>query len=127
MISYQNFLKEKDSLSFEVCTNYFQDLIIAVNQTDEDSLLYWNDFISASVDYSQARGEWLLLSREEKHAKDDMRTTKHNKFIYTLKIFIAYSKQKGYDFPWFESIKENRKQLGDLACYISYIYAVNAR
>ncbi|MHA2623611.1 hypothetical protein ACXZ71_09755 [Streptococcus agalactiae] len=127
MISYQNFLKAKDSLSFEVCTNYFQDLIIAVNQTDEDSLLYWNDFISASVDYSQARGEWLLLSREEKHAKDDMRTTKHNKFIYTLKIFIAYSKQKGYDFPWFESIKENRKQLGDLACYISYIYAVNAR
>ncbi|MTB35397.1 hypothetical protein [Streptococcus uberis] len=127
MISYQNFLKEKDSLSFEVCTNYFQDLIIAVNQTDEDSLLYWNDFISASVDYSQARGEWLLLSREEKHVKDDMRTTKHNKFIYTLKIFIAYSKQKGYDFPWFESIKDNRKQLGDLACYISYIYAVNAR
>lgn len=127
MISYQNFLKEKDSLSFEVCTNYFQDLITAVNQTDEDSLLYWNDFISASVDYSQARGEWLLLSREEKHVKDDMRTTKHNKVIYTLKIFIAYSKQKGYDFPWFESIKDNRKQLGDLACYISYIYAVNAR
>lgn len=127
MISYQNFLKEKDSLSFEVCTNYFQDLIIAVNQTDEDSLLYWNDFISASVDYSQARGEWLLLSREEKHAKDDMRTTKHNKVIYTLKIYIAYSKQRGNVFPWFEEIKDNRKQLGDLACYVSYVYAINAR
>ena len=64
---------------------------------------------------------------KNKHAKDDTRTTKHNKFIYTLKIFIGYSKQKGYEFPWFESIKDNRKQLGDFACYVSYVYAVNAR
>lgn len=126
MVTYQEFLTKKDSLSFEVCTKYFQDLVNALNDTDEESLTYWKDFISASVAYSQARGEWLLLSREEKHAKDDTRTTKHNKFIYTLKIFIAYSKQKGNKFTWFETIKDNRKQLGDLACYIAYVYAVNA-
>ncbi|HEO7221104.1 TPA: hypothetical protein VBE33_002019 [Streptococcus agalactiae] len=127
MITYQEFLSEKDSLSFEVCTQYFQDLVNSLDEVDEYSIIYWKDFITASLIYSQSRGEWLLLSREEKHAKDDTRTTKYNKFIYTLKIYIAYSKQKGYEFPWFESIKDNRKQLGNLACYIAYIYAVNAR
>ena len=69
MITYQEFLNEKDSLSFEVCTEYFQNLVNALNETDEASLNYWKDFISASVVYSKARGEWLLLSREEQACK----------------------------------------------------------
>ena len=59
MYSYNDFLTEKDALSFEVCTTYYQTLIDALKQSDEDSLQYWNDFLSASVDYGHARGEWI--------------------------------------------------------------------
>ncbi|MDY2776597.1 MAG: hypothetical protein SOV02_08915 [Streptococcus infantarius] len=127
MVSYQDFISEKDSLDFEVCSSYYQTLLDALQSHDEEGTEYWNEFISASVDYAKTRGEWLLLSREEKQAKDEARTVKHNKVIYTLKIFIAYSQQKGFAIDWFETIKDNRKQIGDLACYIAYVYAVNAR
>lgn len=126
-ITYQDFLTEKDALSFEVCTTYYQTLIDTLKQSDEDSLQYWNDFVSASVDYTQARVEWLQLSREEKQARDEARTVKHNKVIYTLKIYVKYAQIQGQDLSWFEGMEGNRKQIGDLACYVSYIYALNAR
>lgn len=126
-ITYQDFINEKDALSFEVCTSYYQTLIGVLKQGDEDSLQYWNDFVSASVDYAKVRGEWLQLSREEKQARDEARTVKHNKVIYTLKIYVNYAQIQGHDLSWFEDIKGNRKQIGDLACYVSYIYALNAR
>lgn len=112
MVTYQDFLSEKDALSFEDCSSYYQDLIKAVKQTDEECMSYWNDFVSASVNYALARSEWLLFSIEEKQSKDEARTTKHNKVIFTLKIFTSYSKQNGFEFPWLGSLEENRKQVG---------------
>lgn len=127
MFSYQDFLIEKDALGFESCSEYYGSLLEALDKTDKEAVSYWKDFVSASVDYAQARGEWLLLNREEKQAKDEMRTVKHNKVILALKIVIAYLKQQGKEFDWFESITGNRKQMGDLACYVAYVYSVNAR
>lgn len=127
MFSYQDFLIEKDALGFESCSEYYGSLLEALDKTDKEAVSYWKDFVSASVDYAQARGEWLLLNREEKQAKDEMRTVKHNKVIYTLKIYVKYAQIQGQDLSWFEEMEGNRKQIGDLACYVSYIYALNAR
>lgn len=127
MVTYQDFLSERDALSFDTCQAYYESFLVALDWSDEEQLAYWRDFVGASVAYAQARGEWLLFSREEKQAKDEARTIRHNKVLFTLKLFIAYSQEKGRIFPWYDAIKDKRKQVGDLACYVAYVYAVNAR
>lgn len=127
MFYYDDFLRDRDGLDFETCGSYYQELLAALKPTDKEGLAYWHAFVLAAVHYTQIRGEWLLLSREERQAKDEVRTTRHNKVIYSLKLYIAYRRQEGQEFPWFEKIQDNRKQIGDLACYVSYVYALNGR
>ena len=59
--------------------------------------------------------------------KDEGRTAKHERVIYCLKLPSRYLGQEGVDVSWFDSIEDNRKQIGDFACYIAYIYSINAR
>ena len=69
----------------------------------------------------------LLWEREERQQKDEGRTAKHERVIYCLKLLSRYLGQEGVDVSWFDAIEDNRKQIGDFACYIAYIYSINAR
>ncbi|HGZ7275928.1 TPA: hypothetical protein ACOL2U_000921 [Streptococcus pneumoniae] len=86
------------------------------------------DNICASMRrYASARGKWLTLSREDKLANDESRTVTHNKVIYQLKILKSLANEQSNDVTWFEKFNDDRKRIGDFACYVAYIYALNAR
>ncbi len=61
------------------------------------------------------------------NVKSVSRTAKHERVIYCLKLLSRYLGQEGVDVSWFDAIEDNRKQIGDFACYIAYIYSINAR
>ena len=40
---------------------------------------------------------------------------------------LLNSSNQGNDVAWFEKFNDDRKRIGDFACYVAYIYALNAR
>lgn len=126
MFSYSSFLKEVDALSFEQCREVHDKILPALGR-DEELDEIWANFVNYAIDYSQVRAKWYLISQEERQTTDQSRTDKHNRVIVHLKMIATFLDNEGFDRSWFDAIADNRKQIGDFANYISYIYALNGR
>lgn len=61
--------------------------------------------------------------RERNLPMMNLRTVTHNKVIYQLKILKGLASEQGNDVAWFEQFNDDRKRIGDFACYVAYIYA----
>lgn len=126
--TYEDFLTNKDSLTFDECQAIYNEIITATKNIENKEIEeQWDLFLNNAFDYSKIRSNWNLLSREEKQQKDEARTAKHNETKRALEIFSRLLKLENISLPLYEDIKENRKQVGDFANYISYVYAINAR
>ncbi|HEW9441957.1 TPA: hypothetical protein V1H70_001456 [Streptococcus pneumoniae] len=127
IFTYQDFLDDKEIITFELAEIIYNDLISSSNIHDPEFKKYWKEFIELCVKYAEIRGNWLTLSREEKLSSDEARTIIHNKVIYQLKLLKGLANAQGKDVSWFERFNDDRKRIGDFACYVAYIYALNAR
>ena len=125
--NYDDFKNEKGIVSFSEAEQIYSSLLNSSNQLDKEFQEEWKTFVLLCVEYDSARGKWLTLSREEKLANDESRTVTHNKVIYQLKILKGLASEQGNDVAWFEQFNDDRKRIGDFACYVAYIYALNAR
>lgn len=127
IFTYNNFTSEAGHLSFNEAEKIYNKLISSANHLDKEFQEYWHEFIVASLHYSQARGKWWTISQDERREFDSTRTTLHNKVIFQLKLLKGIIKESNGDTSWFDDITEDRKRIGDFACYVIYIYSVNAR
>ncbi|GGE23413.1 hypothetical protein [Streptococcus himalayensis] len=82
MFSYQTFLDEKGTLSFEKCQEYHQKILDTMKKRETEFEEYWLDFVKNAIEYRQIRSNWYLISREERLATDDSRQ------INTIKSFL---------------------------------------
>lgn len=129
--TYKTFTENPNALTFESSGKIYDEITGLVEVADQDTKKLWQDFIKCSVIYSSTRSQWLLLSSEERAAVDRKRTRQHDEVIKALtKVAQRFEKQ---DLPtdWYNEISINpvpaRKRFGDFACYVSYVYSVNAR
>lgn len=136
--TYQNTISNKDVLSFEQCEMIYSEIIKGLNINDLDEIEYWQDFILNCIEYTEIRSKWLLLNKSDKNEIDNKRTVIHDGLIIKLKIIKRLLNSKNIETAWFEDFKINsklgddisylkRKQIGDLANYIVYLYAINGR
>lgn len=126
-ITYNDLKKSKNSLSFIDCEKIHLKILNEGDLKDTEFQKVWQDFVLASVEYATIRGKWLFLSREEKIDTDEHRSICHNKVIYQLKFIKGLIAEKNGDTTWFSDFHEDRKRIGDFACFVSYIYGINAR
>lgn len=87
-------------------------------------------FQKAAVKNAQIRGGWNLMSREEQREKDDGRTAAHNAVIRNVNMLARYLSGKGKDVSWRDDLGdevENRKRIGDFACFVSCIMGIDSR
>ena len=127
IFNYSDFQNEKGIISFSEAGQIYTSLLNSSNQLDKEFQEEWTTFVQVCVEYTSARGKWLTLSREEKQSFDEARTIIHNKVIYQLKLLKGLAHEQCNDISWFETFNDDRKRIGDFACYVAYIYAVNAR
>ena len=127
VFKYSDFQNEKGIISFSEAEQIYSNLINSSNQLDKEFQEEWTTFVLLCVEYASARGKWLTLSREEKLANDESRTVTHNKVIYQLKLLKGLANEQDNDITWFESFNDDRKRIGDFACYVAYIYSINGR
>ena len=125
-ISYENYLKCKDALSFEYCQKIHQEILLELG-TEPAILEIWHDFLKASMDYAYTRSQWLLWESAERREKDEGRTAQHEIVIYNFKLLSRNMEQSSEVVNYLKEIENNRKQIGDFVSYLAYIYAINSR
>ncbi len=105
--------------------------IVKLTGEDRDEYLeYVADMNRKATEYAKIRAEWEFMTREERIDRDPGRTARHNDFMTAIKLLIRLSNSYT-DNRWADIQKEaesmERKDLGDIACYITYLIAVSNR
>lgn len=67
------------------------------------------------------------MEQEERDEKDRQRTACHDAYISNLNIFGRYFNELGLDNSWRQQIGDDRKRIGDFACYIALFNGLGAR
>lgn len=120
MFQYENYLLEKDHLSFEEALEIYTQLLNQMDFEDEDMAELFQDVVEAAVKYVTMRNAWLTFSNEEKKEKDPSRTSLYNAYMATLTPLYRYMGIKEREVAWYEQLVKGdapRKRLGDFAGY----------
>lgn len=91
-----------------------------------------HDFFRLCVDYARQRAEWTFLSGDERRERDASRTATHNALISQTNALARNMREAGEDASWRADLgdsreREGRRRLGDFACYIFCLLAIEQR
>lgn len=92
----------------------------ALSGEDEDNKELAADLLNAAIKYAKYRMDWAIHDSTWKIENDKYRTSAHNRFMDCLNIFLRYNKHCTLE-------KYDRKDLGDIACYLAYAAAISER
>lgn len=114
-----NFLQYQEALAI------YKTMDENLDRHDADILDLYNRLLEKAIRYAHIRAEWNTLTREEKLEKDDSRTAAHDSFIASVNIIARSEGEIGSQ--WRERLGNDRKHIGDFACYISLFLSLEAR
>jgi len=100
----------------------FFTLIECTSYTDLKKSLY-----TAALRYANIRADWMMLSDKEKAENDFERTSAHNRFIDACDILSRNQAKTGEDNSWRKELGNDRKSIGDFACYIHMFISLKNR
>lgn len=109
------------------------DTLIEISQKDEDALELWQEILEISEVYAGLRFKWETASLDERLQMDELRSLRHDVLIIKFNQYKRYCQMKGYDVSWREQLgdekrdPENRKRIGDMACWICLFLELKAR
>ena len=87
----------------------------------------WANVIESAVRYARIRTDWRRASLDERRAMDEVRTRAHNAFIDDCNLLSRTLVQHGGSAKWRRALGDDRKQIGDFACYIHCYLGLQAR
>lgn len=130
--SYESYLSQPHVMTVEKMQEIHNQLLSEID-SDEDAQDFYKDLLNVSVRYADIRSNWNFLSVDDKLEKDSSRTSCHDSVITHINMLARYLKSKGKSAEWRDKLGYieddiyNRKIIGDFACYLSFMCAVNAR
>lgn len=83
--------------------------------------------LKSAIRYARIRADWYLSELEEKREMDTSRSRAHDAFIDSCNILSRNMKKNGEDITWRMELGEDRKEIGDFACYLHCILGLKAR
>lgn len=130
MNTYENYLEHPagNILTMEDALRIYTALNESVVKCPaEDKEEFYDDFIRKAVKYAAYRCKWEYMGREDRLAEDKYRTSSHNAFIDALNLLSRYLEAEGIDDCWRAELGEERKRLGDFACFVAYMTGISNR
>ena len=130
MNTYEAYLKHEagNIITFEECFDIYSRLVESLIQcTFEDKGEFWHDFINRATRYTYIRNQWETMSTEERMSADDSRTQAHNVVITSLNTLARIVERDDGDASWRAQLGDERKRIGDFACFVSYITGISNR
>ena len=128
--TYEDYLDSPagDILKMEDALQIYTKMANCISRcTLEDKMDFWNDCLKKAADYTFIRNRWEMMSNEEKMDADEGRSLKHEGFITSLNILSRIAQKEGVDNSWRDELGEERKRIGDFACFITYITGISNR
>ncbi|MBQ7371308.1 MAG: hypothetical protein IJW67_05415 [Blautia sp.] len=126
---FEDYLRENGALSSEEMDRLYEEMAGEIGQ-DEDALELYGQLLETAIRYANFRAKWCLMTREEKLDADGSRTSCHNSVITKINMLSRYLRMQGKSAAWRDVLGDesvNRKRIGDFACYLVFVSAVNAR
>ena len=121
-------LSRGSSLTLEDADSILKKMILCVESLKvKDKMDCYNGILKAAFEYTSIRCKWELMDREEKIDNDNFRTGCHNSFIISLDVLSRLAAAEDVDSSWREDLGDDRKRIGDFACYIAYINGIANR
>lgn len=118
-------IRNMNTLTYEEALEIYNEMERLVDRTDEDILYLYDSLIEKAIRYAHTRSEWTTLTRQERLDKDESRSILHDSFISSVNIISRTQGESGS--AWRKRLTEDRKRIGDFACYISLFKALEAR
>ena len=112
-------------LSYEEAKEIYFSIQNNLDLSDDDIVGLYNDMINRAVRYANIRAEWNSLTRDQKREKDDSRTFAHDAVIMAVNIVARTQGNEGA--VWRSRLTDDRKRIGDFACYIALFKGLEAR
>lgn len=85
------------------------------------------DLIAACVRYAHFRAEWQIATLEKRTEMDGGRRLAHNALIDACNILSRNMASRDEDNTWRAELTNNRKEIGDFACYVHAVLGIRAR
>ena len=121
-------LSRGSTLTLEDADSILKKMILCVESLKvKDKMDCYNGILKAAFEYTSIRCKWELMDREEKINEDNYRTACHDTFISSLNSLSGRAAAEGVDLSWREELGDDRKRIGDFACYIAYINGIANR
>lgn len=132
MNTYEEYLSLEKALPVDQMET-IHAAIIEESENDPDARELYEEFVSACIKYAAIRAEWGIMSKEEKMDKDPYRTSCHDMVILHANMLARYLRNIGKKVVWRDKLGNEeedriyRKVIGDFACYVAFITAINSR
>lgn len=86
-----------------------------------------DEFFDAMIRYANIRANWYQFTYEQRMNADAGRTRAHNTVIDYCNIMSRNMIKHGEDGSWRRLLTDDRKIIGDFACYITCIIGIRSR
>ncbi len=130
MQNYSSYLSvwKGRNLSIDKSLEIYDEMILNINKSKtEDIMDFVKDMVDKANKYTSIRCKWEFMTNEERMEEDSMRTALHNSFITSINIVSRILASEGLDISWREKLGDDRKILGDFACFMSYMIGITNR
>ena len=119
--------RQKQPVRVETIVTYekAKDILEKINSTSFTVLK--DAVIAAAIRYARIRTDWRLKSIEERKEANTARTFAHNALIDSCNILSRNMLKAGEDIQWRKMLGDDRKEIGDFACFLHCILGVQAR
>lgn len=130
--TYAEYLPTNLSLTLDEMNELHVQMLKGISE-DEDAIELYQTLLLQALRYFQFRVNWAVWDYEEKKSKDESRTSCHNALIANFNILARYMKSLGFSTEWRDSLGDEtddpcaRKRIGDFACYLVFVNAINER
>jgi hypothetical protein len=97
----------------------YQDIKKSVNSVLRD------DFFELCSEYARIRARWVLMERDMRLEIDQTRRATHNALISSANALARSMRALGENAQWRDNLGNNRRQIGDFACFIACCLALD--
>jgi len=92
-----------------------------------DLLLAFNAWVEAAIAYSALRARWSSMATAERAEHNPRRTALHNVAIDELNRLSREAPKHGFTNDWRAVIGNDRRRIGDFACWCALLRGLESR
>lgn len=126
-IVYEEFLKMPGALGFEEANRIYGMLVASAPEHDREFDKKFQVLVERAEKYAAYRAVWLGKDLRERMEIDEERSRAHDLFIKAKDALSTYMYEQKLGNDWDDCLGEERKRIGDFACYLVYLRSILAR